>query len=49
MAKQDLFESALSSEGVTGKLAEVARSIYMQEQYMPQVEPGNRFNMERVK
>ena len=31
MAKQDLFESALASEGVTGKLAEVARSIYMQE------------------
>lgn len=31
MAKQDLFEAALASEGVTGKLAEVARSIYMQE------------------
>ena len=28
---RDLFESALSAEGVTGTLADVARSIYMQE------------------
>ncbi len=28
---QDLFESALAAEGVSGKLAGVARSIYMQE------------------
>ena len=32
MAKgRDLFEAALSAEGVTGTLADVARSIYMQE------------------
>ena len=31
MAKQDLFESALAAEGVTGKLAALARSVYMQE------------------
>ena len=30
-AKRDLFEAALASEGVTGQLADVARSIYMQE------------------
>lgn len=28
---RDLFEAALSAEGVTGTLADVARSIYMQE------------------
>lgn len=28
---RDLFEAALSAEGVTGNLADVARSIYMQE------------------
>lgn len=28
---QDLFESALAAEGVSGKLADVARSIYQQE------------------
>lgn len=31
MAKQSLFELALVKEGVTGKLADVARSIYQQE------------------
>lgn len=31
MAKNDLFESALAAEGISGKLADVARSIYMQE------------------
>lgn len=31
MAKQDLFGSALAAEGVTGPLAQVARSIYQQE------------------
>lgn len=31
MAKQDLFGSALAAEGVSGALADVARSIYQQE------------------
>ena len=32
MAKtKDLFEEALAAEGITGQLAEVARSIYKQE------------------
>ncbi len=31
MSNLDLFNKALAAEGVTGSLAEVARSVYVQE------------------